>query len=284
MGIYRAITGLFGATRGFFLPFGLAAVIALGVHLGSDAAQNGAFWALNLVDHLLEAVVEILLGLIQGTGVPESDWAARNGWRFAAWIDFDTLELWASWTAVGLELLIDLMMLRIALGYDETPPPYIPTDPDHSRARQWMTVTTGRWRIEGRGMLDYWRDPTVEKLYVPFACLCAVLAGSIGIAVGLETLLYAQLAKVPRFDATSPWLTTAPAFLIAAIIAVRLGLPASGHAFVWAENRNQGRRQDGMHPWKRRFKGLIPALVIVPVTAAALLVGTPIVRWLELRG
>jgi len=278
--IYRGTTRFFGATRGLFLPFGIAGVLAMGVHLASDITVDAMFSSLGVLDQITEAIVATILDWLQATGIPDDGWANRLSFAFADWIDVETRESWARIGGVVLELWVDLIMLRAALSYDEIIRLPISFDDTTTRIERVRLTITRRFSHGRRALNEYFDDTIVYKVYLPLATVCAVIAGTYTIGQAVENFLFAHLGNFPWAAENPYWAMVFPAYLVMAIIVWRMGWPMFAHSWSYAEYRNQGWREVGMQPLRRRLRGLISGLIVLPLMIAAVLIGTPIGQWL----
>jgi len=275
--LFNGTSELLGSLRKLFLPIGIAALVAMGVHLASEVMVHGVFVALGTLDRLFEAMVDALLQAFESTGWPEEGWAERNAYAFADWIDIDTRESWSRVGGVLVELLVDFFLVRAALGWEEsTPRMDMIASPEQVGFRRVIDTTRIQVTRMSRDVRDYFKDITVEKIYVPLASLCAVITGSYAVGLAVENALFEWLMNTYEMVDHVFWLTTVPAITVGVLLAWRLGWRMLIHAFAWGEARNERALFDGLKDRKRRLRGLIPALVIVPVMLAAVFVGTPL--------
>ena len=274
--IFNGVSELLGNLRRLFLPLGIASLVAVGVHLGSEVVVHGVFVALGVLDRLFEAIVDGLLAAVEASGWPEEGWAERNAYAFAAWIDIDTRESLSKVGGVLVEIGVDVVLVRAALGWGEPTTRLEIASPDRGGFRRVIDTTRIQVKRVSREVRDYFKDITVEKVYLPLASVCAVLTGCYAIGLAVENALFEWLMTTYGTADHVFWLTTVPAIAVGVLLAWRLGWRMVVHAFAWAEARNERAHLDGLSESKRRVRGLIPALIVVPVMLAAVLVGTPV--------
>lgn len=278
--IYRTATRFFGATRGLFLPFGIAGLLAMGVHLASDITVDAMFISLGVLDRIAEAIVGTVLDWLQATGIPNDGWANRLSFAFADWIDVETREAWARIGGVILELYVDVIMFRAAMSYDEIVRLPILFDDTTTRIDRIRLTISRRFVRKRRALNEYFADTIIYKVYLPIASLCAVVAGTYAIGLAVENFLFAHLVSVPWAAENPYWAAVFPAYCVMAIIVWRMGWPMFAHSWSYAESRNQAWHEGGMLPLRRRLRGLISGLIVLPLMIAAVLIGTPIGQWL----
>jgi hypothetical protein len=265
-----------GRRRGWFLPLGIAALVAMGVHLASEVMVDAIFVALGALDRLVEIIVAGALGALEAIGFGEEGWSERQSYAFAILFDVDSREAWARYLGVAIEVLVDIFLLRAALGWSE-PTPRVWLD-YKTRAGFGGIIDLTREHISRlrRVAKDYFEDLTVEKVYVPIASVCAVIAGTVAIGEALDNFLFTKLSQLPEPIRPPEAVSFFVALAISGAMAWRLGWRMILHAFAWAEARNEKRLFADSSSQRRRLRGLVPALFIVPIMLAAVIAGTPI--------
>jgi len=155
------VSGFFGVFRGAFMPLGLFALVAVGVHAAADLVDDRV---LGLVD-ALDAWADGLLAASE---------------RTAAWVDrIGPLQrtLIARFIALGWELAVDLLVVLPQLGYSEA---------DEAR----FAFGRETWRtLLGR----VGRTPTPTRLVRPFVTAVFAAGGTYAVARLVESTLFVAL-------------------------------------------------------------------------------------------
>jgi hypothetical protein len=263
-----------------FLPVGIVALVAMGVHLVSDIIVHGVFVTLGAADRSLEAMVDALLPAIESIGWAEPGWAERNTYAFATWIDLDLRQSWSRVGGVVIELLVDFFLVRAALGWHKPTPRFHIASSQRTGFRRVIDTTRIQIKRMRREVRDYVGDLTVEKAYVPLASLCAVIAGCYAVGQALENALFGWLCASHPVAGCGRWLATLPAIAVCLLLGWRMGWRMVVHSLAYCEARSERAHFDGLSARKRRLRGLIPAAIILPVILAAALLGTPLGSWL----
>lgn len=272
---YEILTKALGRWRGLFLPLGIAALVALGVHSASELVVSWAFHVLGAIDLASEWVVEGLLAAPVAVGLADLEWVARNAYAFASLFGVEDREAAARYGGLAVELYVDLYLVWAALGYVEPR-----AKPSRLRAMHWRS-----WREHARERgrqlwLDaryYVADLTVEKVYLPLGALFAVISGTRAVGLAAENALFASLADSRLLSAPAlvPWFVAA----LHVALALRLGWPMVDHALDRAESRNEDARLAWVPTRRRQLRGLVPALIVLTVLGASMLASSPFGSW-----
>lgn len=246
----RALLGLLDRLRGLFLPFGLFAVVAVGIHAGSDRVDDLSFLLYDRLDGLVDRVVVGLLGWGGGALGLSPERVDTWGYGFVQLLDLDEKAILARWTALFVELGADLILaLPVFLGRRE----------EHSFARLWLHLR---------------RDPTILRIVAP---LSAALAASSGLFVIARETQAAAFGALDR--GLSAGVASAGARVVAAtalvLVTARLALPVVLAAGRWADLQAEQDVLENKSTLVRRRRGWLTALVALPVAALAAFEATP---------
>jgi len=157
------VSGFFGIFRGFFMPLGLFALVAIGVHAAAD-----------LVDDRILSLVDALDAWADG-------WLAQSE-RLASWVDrIGPLQrtIIARSLAVVWELAVDLLVVLPQLGYGEADE----VEPRFSFRRETWRTLFGRLN----------RQPTPMRLVRPLVTAIFVGGGGYAISRLVESTLFVAL-------------------------------------------------------------------------------------------
>jgi hypothetical protein len=242
--------------RGFYLPFGLFAVVAVGIHAGGDRVDDLAFVLYNRIDAIADASISGLLGFLgELFGVSAKRLDAAVFWAID-FIDLERKSLLARFTALVVELGADVILaLPVFLGRRE----------DHTLQRVWLHVR---------------RDPTILRIVAPLDAGMAAISGILVIA------REAQAGAFATFDRLLPASTSASLASFAAtialfLVALRLALPVVLAAARWADLQAEQDAIDGRSIAERRRRGWLTALIALPVTWLAVFEATPLLGTLK---
>jgi len=232
------VSGFFGVFRGAFMPLGLFALVAVGVHAAAD-----------LVD-------DRLLTLVDGLDALADGWLARHELT-ASWVDrIGPLQrtVIARLLALSWELAVDLLVVVPQLGYAEV---------DEREAR--FIVRPNTWRSL---LARFNAAPTPMRLVRPAVTAVFAGAGAYGVSRLVESTLFVALqTDVARPDVAEG---LARAFGGVAMLLVlashgwRAALRALEHADAACEDRVKAARS----PWT---VGLVGSVLAAPLALALLL-------------
>lgn len=256
MKLIAALLGLLNRLRGWFLPFGLFALVAVGIHAGSDRVDDLAYLLYNRIDGVVDRTLAALLAWF-------GELLSIGPTRIEAWtftlielIDLDLKALMARWTALFVELGADLILaMPVFLGRRE----------DHPWSRVWQHLR---------------RDPTILRVVAPLSAGLAALSG---------LLVIARETQAGAFGALDRWLPAGAAGAGAriaaagalALVAARLCWPVILAAGRWADLQAEQDVLENRSTARRRRRGWLTALVALPVTYLAAFEATPL--WGTLR-
>jgi len=264
-----------GALRWLFMPLGLFALVAVGLHTGAAAFGDWLLAAFDTLDGLTDrALASYLLWTGSLFGV---DPARVDGWVFSApsFVDLRERALMARWCAVGLELLADLTLAGPLLAYREK----ADEDPALTQRVEAIRAARGLGPKAPERLLpvirEAFRDPTLLRLLLPLTMAAATLAGPCRVATEVQ---------VVPFSATSSWVDAEAAGVAARIAALTilagifwsLGGRAVGQALWWAHGKADSDQRSGQPRMARRLRGAVRLAIVSPVALAAVLHGAPL--------
>jgi hypothetical protein len=238
------VSGFFGFFRGAFMPVGLFALVAIGVHAAADVVDDQV---LRLVD-ALDAWADALLASREAT---------------AAWVDrVGPLErtVVARALALSWELAVDLLVVLPQLGYGE-----------QAEEERRFTLTRDTWRTL---LARLNRAPTPMRLVRP--AVTAVFAGGGAYAVArlVESTLFVALQADVAPPAVAEVVARSLGWLALALVLGRLGWRAVLRALEHADAACEARVKLARSPWPVGLWGSalsLPLAVALAQEAQALL-------------
>jgi hypothetical protein len=241
-----------GRFRFVFMPAGLFALIAVGVHAAADTLDDRILWLVDRTDSAFDAVV--------GAWGPTAAWVH--------WIDLDDRTRIARAFALVWELAADLVLAVPAIGYREQ---------ERGRPARGFTALLGtparRWAVMWR---DVVRRPTVLRVTRPLATAAVVLAGSCAVARMVQSALYLWSRRGIGDGLAGPLARISALSALVAVVLVfgaRAVLRNLQHADAIAT------REPGV-PWLRVFaKGAVGSAIVIPLAVAALLDASPVLSF-----
>jgi len=252
-GPLSGLSRFLGSFRWAFMPVGLLALIAVGVHAAADTLDDRL---LSLVD-LMDAAFDRLVGASTLT---------------EGWVDLITLEqrtVIARALALAWELSADLVLALPALGYRE------------SKAREeepWRKYLQQDTRPTWRQLLSRsLRKPTVLRWTRPLATAAVVLAGACAVArlvQGSVYLSWRELLGDGAADAAARGLALGALAGILVTLGWRAVLRNLQHADTASEQNVRSR-------WQALSYGLVGSMVAVPLALAAALDASPVLSFLR---
>lgn len=240
-----AVSYLLGAVRGLWMPLGLCALAAIGVHAAADT-----------VDDRVLVLVERLDGWL--------DHLFAQSAATAAWVDaVSALERTRVARALALawELAVDLAVAVPALGWKNRAPAH-----PSASAFERKPVRALLFRLN--------RQPTPMRVLRPLAALAFALAGAFAVARMAESSLFEALrgaqAPLEWVEPLARAASVASLVLVMLSLGGRLALRALEHADAACEaaGRTKGR--------KALTAGLLGTALAVPLAVAAVLDATPL--------
>ncbi|MBX5482029.1 MAG: hypothetical protein IRZ16_09370 [Myxococcaceae bacterium] len=234
--------------RFLFMPVGLFALIAVGVHAAADTLDDRILW---VVDHV-DAAFDALFGR----------WSATESWVHA--IDLEDRTTIARAFALVWELLADLVLALPAFGYREA------TDRPVRGISAVLGTSRRRWRDIFR---DVVRRPTVLRVTRPLATAAVVIAGACAIGRMVQGAVYLSQRE---------WLGDAASGLLARLLALAalcgvlaaFGMRAVLRNLQHADEAATG--TPGLRYVQIAAKGIPGSAVVIPLAIAALIDASPI--------
>ena len=229
-----SVSRFFGAFRWAFMPLGLFALIAVGVHAAADVVDErllrGVEW--------LDAFLDTLLAQSEHTAA----WVNR--------IDSRERTMIARGIALAWELSVDFFIALPALGYDEL------DDKDRKFAMIKETWRTLIARVN--------RQPTPMRLVRPLVTTIFVFGGAYAVSKLVESTLFVGLV-----GDVAPADVAAPVARILAGTAMTIVVFSHGwRAVLRSLQHADATCQDSKHPW---MAGMWGSVLAFPLALALLL-------------
>ncbi|RKH59119.1 hypothetical protein [Corallococcus aberystwythensis] len=242
-----------GAFRWAFMPLGLLALVAVGVHAAADTLDDRLLTAVDRLDSAFDAWV----GQFPATA------------SMVDWVSLETRTRLARALALAWELAADLLLALPALGYRETEAAR-PVDP-------WRPVTasaseSSSWKALLRRCL---RRPTPMRWVRPLATAGVVLAGACTVARLVQGTVY--LSWRPLFgDVAADW--TARGLAVAALCGVSVSL---GWRAVLRNLQHADAACEAVGPRRAWTRGLVGCVLVAPLGLAAAWDAAPVLSFLR---
>lgn len=218
--VLSRISVLIGGLRWLFMPAGLFALVAVGVHVGADRLCDNLLAALDSFDGGFDRVSAAVLGAV-GRALG-SDAQSIDRWALAAasFVDLEQRASFARWSAVVLELVADFVLALPLLGYSE-----------HDRSTRASPRAPRPDALSA--IREAMRRPTLAVLALPAVTAAVALAGACRIAEEMRTETFGLLS-----GALSPELSGDLARLAAILVlggaCVSLGVRAVAQSIISA--------------------------------------------------
>ncbi|MBI3185707.1 MAG: hypothetical protein HYZ28_26510 [Myxococcales bacterium] len=236
-----------GYFRWAFMPLGLCALVAVGVHAASDTIDDHILW---LVDHA-DALFD---GLLASWSVTEP---------LVNVVRTEQRTLIARAVTLILELSCDVVLAVPALGYREEDAP--------ARFRTPSFVTRARtWRALVKKLLE---KPTAIRIARPLMTAAVVLAGTCAVARMVQGALFLSLRAGVAGDEVAGALSR-----LLAIGALALLLGTLGWRAVLRSLQHADKLSDQLAVTRLRAMslGLLGTAIAAPVALAAVLEASPV--------
>ena len=244
------VSRFLGGFRWAFMPLGLVALVAVGVHSAADTLDERLLAVVDRVDAAFDAVV--------GRFALTAPWVE--------WVSLEERTRIARFLALAWELCADVVLALPALGYREAGAP--------APVEAWRAV------LEPQAARPTWqalwtrclRKPTPMRWLRPLATAAVVLAGACAVAKLIQGSVYLSWRELFG-DAAAD--VVARALAVAGLVGVLVSLGWRAvlrnlqHADAVCEEGGSRRA------WRR---GLLGCAVVVPLAVAAALDATP---WLS---
>ncbi|MBN8226473.1 hypothetical protein JYK02_03005 [Corallococcus macrosporus] len=242
-----------GAFRWAFMPLGLLALVAVGVHAAADTLDDRLLTAVDRLDSAFDAWV----GQFPATA------------SMVDWVSLETRTRLARALALGWELAADLLLALPALGYREVEAsrpvePWRPVTASASEASSWKALL--------RRCL---RRPTPMRWVRPLATAGVVLAGACTVARLVQGTVY--LSWRPLFgDVGADW--AARGLAVAALVGVSVSL---GWRAVLRNLQHADAACEAAGPRRAWTRGLVGCLLVAPLGLAAAWDAAPVLSFLR---
>lgn len=248
-GLVTEVSRKLSGFRWVFMPLGLVALVAVGVHAAADVVDDRILW---LVDHA-DSLFDSLVGRFQAT---------------ASWVDAVGLEQRvkiARSAALIWELAADLILCWPALGYRER---------DAKKPVIFETSLQGAGGF--RQLLRRLRSrPTTMRVFRPLAVGLVALAGGCAVARMVQGAVYLPIRGAIG-DGPGGFVGRAAALVALVAVLYTLGWRAILRTLQDADTMSdEGNPSRAEAVWR----GLPATLVVIPLAFAALAGATPLLSF-----
>ncbi|MGC4122771.1 MAG: hypothetical protein QM765_51000 [Myxococcales bacterium] len=275
--------------RWLYMPLGLFALIAVGVHAGAMSAHDGLVVTFDWLDGLADRASTTVLTAVGALFGAEP--ATIDRWVMGAvgLIDLREREIMARWVAVLLELAADFVLALPALSYRERQAAELKAEASRQArlaelVQQKLAEKHPDARPVPRGdvlkvlLHSAVTDPTLLRIGMPLATACAVLAGACRCASELQAISFGVFAKVLSAKAAGDAGQAMGLFILGAML-VSLGLRAAMQALWWANRVAETDRKERVGGLKRRMRGWVRLGIAGPLALGAALFGAPVLSF-----
>lgn len=239
--------------RFLYLPLGLFALLAVGIHAGADTIDDRILWC---VDHL-DAAFDSVVGRF----------ALTASW--VHWVDLgDRVHISRALAFVwelAADLVLALPVLLPRLGAQKAPP--------KGGIGLWLGLPPAQIRDELKAVV---RHPTVLRLTRPLCAFVVTLSGACAIGKMVQGTVYLDgrgLLGDGLAGILARLFALAVLLLVFGTFGARIVIGHLERANALALERLP------QHPVEARTQGLAGAVVIVPLALAALLFATPLLSF-----
>ncbi|MFZ5472079.1 MAG: hypothetical protein ACOZIN_21830 [Myxococcota bacterium] len=244
------VSTFFGFFRWAFMPLGLFALVAVGVHAAADTLDDRILWLLDHADALFD-------GLFARFEATQS---------LVHWVGIEQRTLFSRAVTLGWEIAADLAVALPLFGYREE-------DPKAKARALTLLPKTRTWRGLFKKLVA---RPTSMRLLRPLATLSLVLAGACAIARMVQGALYFSLREgVLGDDVAGPAARVAALgalFLVLATLGWRAVLRNLQHADAVSEEAAKNR-------FRAMTAGWLGSAVVAPLALAALIDASPLLSF-----
>lgn len=247
------VSRFLGGFRWAFMPLGLLALVAVGVHSAADTLDDRLVAVVDRVDSAFDGLV--------------------GRWDVTApmveWVSLELRTRIARGLALVWELAADLVLALPALGYREA---RAPKPAEAWRAALGTEAAKPSWRVLWTRCL---RRPTPMRWLRPLATAGVVLAGGCAVArliQGTVYLSWRELMSDGAADMVARGLALGALVGVLATLGWRAVLRNLQHADAACE------AQGGKGAWRR---GLVGCAVVVPLALAAVLDASPVLSFVR---
>lgn len=235
--------------RWAFMPLGLVALIAVGVHAAADVVDDRILWLVDLVDGWFDGVV----GRFDLTA------------NLVHLLDFEQRVKLARSVALVWELVADVILCWPALGYREK-------DAHKPSLLETSIEGTHGWKQLFRRVKT---RPTTMRIFRPVAVAAVALAGACAVGRMVEGAVYLTVRDVTG---------DGPGGLLGRVVALAAmagALYALGWRAVLRTLQDADVMSDDGNPSRQEaiWRGLVGSCVVFPLAVAALFGATPILSF-----
>jgi hypothetical protein len=251
-GPITAFSRFLGHFRWAFMPFGLLALVAVGVHAAADTLDDRLLSLVDLADSAFDRLV--------------SRSPATEG--MVGWVSLERRTVIARLLTLGWELAADLVLALPALGYREEAAPKVES------WRGGLGAARPTWRMLFARCL---RRPTTMRWTRPVATAAVVLAGACAVALSIQGTVYLSWRELfgdRAADLVARGLALGALVGLLASLGWRAVLRNLQHADASSELHARGWRQAFAH-------GLVGSALVVPLALAAALDASPVLSFLR---
>lgn len=244
-GLLARVSVFLGRFRSFFVPFGLFAILAIGIHSGSDHIDDVTYAFLNVIDTLLDGLLAAVIRPVwKFFGARDATVQAAIFWAVDL-IDLEIKDQLARLVALMVELLADVMLALPVFLYRER-------------------------EISLRGVLQKtMQDPSVLRVVAPISGALASLAGVLIITREIQVFTNAELLSIRAAGSFAGWVASAAGLLALVLVSWRLGWVVTVAAIRWAESRAIEDERNRIPKKKRRLRGWFTAIIALPISLFA---------------
>ncbi len=259
------------------LPFGMFALLVLGIHAIADSFAD---WAFAFIDWFAD-LIEAAFARFADAALSEPDARKRV---LAEALDVERRRDLARWAALGVEIVLVVRLGAACLGAWPGSGPDLSKqqrDPAHRRLLSFLAGPLNRLKALLERTGGYLAHLSIEKIYLPLAVALAALAGVLALFVALDNAFFALGRRAPAGLGAGRWLSPWPAALSSLLVLWRLGLPAVTKSLAHCQLGSERDRAAGEPASKRMLRGIWGAVLILPILIGGLWTGTPLGAWVE---
>jgi hypothetical protein len=244
---------LAGGLRFVFMPLGLFALLAVGVHAAADTLDDRLLWLIDQLDAGFDALV--------------GGFALTSSW--VGWVELEDRTTLARGLALLWELLAVAVLALPVLGYREA---------ERRHAPQGLAGLLG---TPARGWKDIFRDvvrrPTLLRVARPLCTAALALAGGCAVGRMVQGAVYLGSRELLGDDWAGP---LGRALALGALCGVLLSFGARAVLYaLYRADRLAVEEGRGVPYLKLVAMGLPGTAVVLPLGAAALLDASPLLSF-----
>ncbi|MBI5547178.1 MAG: hypothetical protein HY901_25130 [Deltaproteobacteria bacterium] len=283
------LSRLLSHLRWLYMPAGLFALLAVGIHAGAAAIHDPLLVGLDGLDGLADRAAAQAFSAIGGLLGAQPDTVDRWIASAARLVDLQEREMLAGWLSVFLELGADFVLALPALGYRERQAEELArTNERQARLAELVAQKLeqrhpGARPVPAQGSLQTMLrsalfDPTLLRTFLPLATAAAAVAGACRIATEMQAISFGGLSRLLEPGLAGSIGRALALFVLGAVV-VCLGLRAVLQSLWWAHRRAEDDRLAGRPAHRRRLRGWLRLSVAGPLAAAAAVYGAPVLSF-----